>query len=298
MKQWMTLTFLIFAISTLGCSPKKVDEPKLNDDAQVQRQGDVAQAQAPAADDAKQAAPAPTAEAAPEANPTAPDANANDDIGEGEQGEQGCGRMYGKFAKDRAIPLPKKDGKTVEYSEGYCDGNYNAFKMENFDFRNDYEKDLIAAGFEKIDNAFVKGSGTPNESVVAFHEDVEAPVEPYILIMAGSRDPQNQYTKLPDKRIPYPLNADGMAAYVADLIEPNEASNETVFVYVAQDKAFVMAYQKRLENAGFANVRIPEAPLYTKSVDGNIELSVAIESDFDDPTMPVRIKMMVIKLGE
>ena len=93
MKQWMTLTFLIFAISTLGCSPKKVDEPKLNDDAQVQRQGDVVQAQAPAADDAKQAAPAPTAEAAPEANPTAPDANANDDIGEGEQGEQGCGRM-------------------------------------------------------------------------------------------------------------------------------------------------------------------------------------------------------------
>lgn len=139
---------------------------------------------------------------------------------------------------------------------------------------------------------------TPNESVVAFREDVEDTVEPYILIMASSRDPQNQYTKLPDKRIPYPLNADGMAAYVADLIEPNEASNETVFVYVAQDKAFVMAYQKRLENAGFTNVRIPEAPLYTKSVDGNIELSVAIESDFDDPTMPVRIKMMVIKLGE
>ncbi len=295
MNRTLPLIFAFVALLTFGCNPKNADSP-----APVPKSDDVAHS-----DEAKAIGAETQNDAAQETGQNAEktdlpgeihsDNTADDEKCDETPDEGGCGCLYGKLAKTNAVPLPKIDGKPVQYIDGFCQGNYNAFRMENFDFRNAYEKDLAAAGFENSSNAFVKNEGTPQEIVVAFIENKDDPSEPYVLVIANSRDRYKRSSLLPDKRIPYPLDKSGLGAYPDEIVEPDEASNETVFVYESVDKAFVGAYQKRLESLGFANVRIPEAPLYTKSVDGNAELSVAI--DFDNDAGLLRVKMMVIRLN-
>lgn len=265
MKRWPLLTILFISLSTAACAPKKGDAPETD-------------------------TPSDVAELPQSAN--APLANDDNDAAN-ENSNDPCGRPYGKFAKDNGIPIPQIDDKAIEYTDAECNGHYNVFTMKNFDFRSAYEKDLLAAGFKKSDNAFVKGEETDQAAVVAFRENKNGET-PFALVMANSRDPENYYAKLPDKRIPYPLDNSGMAAKIDEINEPDEASNETVFIYKAKSKEFVQAYQKRLEDVGFANVRIPEAPLYVKSVEGNVELSVAV--NFDDEDGMLSVNMMVIQL--
>ncbi len=291
MNRTLPLIVAFVALLAFGCSPKNADAPAPAPKSDAAAQSDEVQARDAAAQNDADQADGQNAEKSkiPADNP-ADSEKCDETPDEGE-----CGCLYGKLAKTNAVPLPKIDGKPVQYIDGFCQGNYNAFKMANFDFRNAYEKDLAAAGFENSGNAFVKKEGTPQETVVAFLENKGDPSEPYVLVIANSRDRYKLTPLLPDKRIPYPLDKTGLSAYADDVAEPDEASNETVFIYESADKAFVGAYQKRLEAAGFANVRIPESPLYTKSVDGNAELSVAI--DFDDDTGRLRVKMMVIPLN-
>lgn len=183
---------------------------------------------------------------------------------------------------DLEIPIPKQNGQIVEFIDGFCDGprRYNSYNMSNFEFRPDYTKDLLAAGFKEDGNVLIKETHGKT-LIVGFVSDPTNESETFTLTMALSRDLLNAYQEIPDKRIPYPLDDEAFAAYYTDAFRPNKDSNEIVYVFRDKPMYFIDEYKRRLENAGFKNVRTDAAPVYTKSVDKNLILSVAIDT-FDN----------------
>lgn len=155
-----------------------------------------------------------------------------------------------------------------------------------------YGEQLTKAEFKKV-------CDTAYEKVIEkkyFRVDIQNKPEQYVFALTIKRnmsehkyrDLDERYTDL-DERIPYPM-ACGKAVDYEEMSEPTDVAPERVFVYRNMPSDFVKNYEEQLKQNGFANVRIPESPLYTKSDDeGKTELSVAIDVLDDTITLRTRV---------
>lgn len=191
------------------------------------------------------------------------------------------------------IPFPHLNDVAVPpvRSESNDSKSRVMYLYENDNFMKNYQQQLIEAGFEKkTEDVYLKMLDSLPLIVKMTQGEGE-----YWIEMMTTRDPENRYQHIPDKNIPYPLENHIFAAEYADVQLPNEASNETVYIYYQRMPSFVTDYENLLKAAGFENVRVPESPFYTKQTDRNIEFSVAIEK-MNDTGTDVRIKMMSIRM--
>ncbi|GEM_PF-5330413 len=199
-------------------------------------------------------------------------------------------KAYSKI-QGKGFPIPSDPEPIAYASEEASDSNDVVHYTYVNDFPTDkYKQQLKRAGFENVhgDIYYKKGANAP--LLVGITEG-EGEV---VIIMSQTRDPDNRYENIPDRRIPYPLEKGAFAAEFATFTPPNEASNFSVYSYYPLSKNFVADYKKRLEKAGFVNTRTPESPLYVKQ-EADVELNVYIDI-FENEASEVRVQMLVARI--
>ena len=203
--------------------------------------------------------------------------------------------MYPTLAH-RDFVVPRYEGKIVPYSNASENteklGMIYTYGRE--DFVVDYKAQLALAGFEQrgsSNDCFVKEAGPDNVLIV----DISGGEGEVVVGMYTGRDIVGRYTNIPDKRIPYPLDENCLAAEYAQYEAPNEASNETVYVYYNRTLSFVAEYEARLQAAGFEKSDEEGSPNYNKLTDDDMSLSVGIDIMADNGG-ELRIRMMAMKV--